>query len=137
MLKFQNQKWAATKKEFEDAAHAADGQCSGYYRFKKQAIIFMDAQKEPFACLVNNPGDSPFFVSCRRLDGKIHYFFSTTIEAEEKLGIAGLSYSAVREAAAALADQGAAVREAKGKAAATVKSGASSTVPRLVNRMHV
>lgn len=74
---------------------------SGLFKPLKYGVLFSTLAGEPFAFLVANRGQSQFFVSCSRLaDGKIRYQFGLSWVDEAKLGLKGMSYGTICDAAA-------------------------------------
>lgn len=95
MLTINGKQYAANDKEFTASLFNAGGTAYGYYKVKKNGILLMDMQKNPFAFVVNNKHNEQFFVSARKHeDGKIHYMYSTTAKDEAILGLDKLGYIA-------------------------------------------
>lgn len=66
------------------------GDCHGYYSKRKNGILFLDRERQPFAFAVANNKQGFFFVSCSKDDEKIRYMFGLRDDDAEKLGIAGI-----------------------------------------------
>jgi len=64
MIEINGNKFAKNDNEFTDSLFHPGGTCKGYYKIHKKNIVFLNMQKEPFACLVNNRFNEQFFVSC-------------------------------------------------------------------------
>ena len=62
---------------------------SGVFKVRKNGILFLSGDGNPFAFLVANRFGERFFVSCRKNElGKgIRYFFSITDADEKRLGM--------------------------------------------------
>ena len=67
------------------AAQEPDG-APYYYRKDRRRVIFMDAQKEPFAALVRNR-DGAHLVNCAEIDGRLRYQFGLSDHHADTLGI--------------------------------------------------
>jgi len=81
-----------------DSLFNAGGTASGMFKVRKHSVLFMRPNGEPFACLIANPGQSQFFVSCDmapQSGGKsaLYYNYSITDEGKRLLGLSGLTYS--------------------------------------------
>lgn len=95
MLTINGKQYAASDKEFTASLFKPNGTAYGYYKARKNGVLLMDMQKEPFAFVVNNRHGEQFFVSClKREDGRIVYFHSTTERANQVLGLDKLGYMA-------------------------------------------
>jgi len=62
---------------------------SGVFKVRKNGILFLGGDGNPFAFLVANRFGERFFVSCRKNElGKgIRFFFSLTVSDEKRLGM--------------------------------------------------
>jgi hypothetical protein len=71
---------------------------SGTYKVKDKGILFYDIKGEPFVYLSANNEYSPFFVTCWKENGRIHYLLSGCIsKTEELLGINKMGHIEGRE----------------------------------------
>lgn len=93
MITISGKKYARTDAEFTASLFNPGGTCSGFYKPRKNGVLLMDMQKEPFAFVVNNKYKEVFFVSARAEGNKIRYFHSTTSADEATLGITGYMQS--------------------------------------------
>lgn len=62
---------------------------------RKNALIYNDEHGAPFAALISNPDQTPFFVSCGR-DQKarrIRYAYALSDSDAQRLGISGLTWA--------------------------------------------
>ncbi len=92
-----------------DSLFNAGGTASGLFRARKHSVLFMRPNGGPFACLIANPGQSQFFVSCSMAPqggGKsaLYYNYGLTDEGKNLLGLAGLSHSQQSDEAARIWD---------------------------------
>ena len=92
MLVINHKKFARNDNEFTDSLFGAAGTCVGYYKPTKRSIQLMDHQKTLFAVIVNNGYGERFFVSARRIDGRIHYSYSLSDSGEQFLGMDNMKY---------------------------------------------
>lgn len=92
-------KFARNKSALVSTLFNASGTANGLFRVRRNGVLFMRPTGEPFAFLVANPGQSKFFVSCRKEGSVIRYLFSMTESDKALLGLAGLSYLAAVETA--------------------------------------
>lgn len=87
-------KFARTPALLAESLFRAGGTANGTYKVRKNGVLFLKPDGEPFAFLVANRGER-FFVSCSRQEGgRIRYMFSTSSLDELRLGLAGLGYAA-------------------------------------------
>lgn len=87
-------KFAANSRALTETIFDKTGTASGLYSARKHSILFSTPQGEPFACLVANPGQSKFFVSCsRQADRRVRYMFGLSDNDAQRLGISALRYS--------------------------------------------
>ncbi len=78
---------------------------SGFYKTRKTGVAFHKADGALFAFLVCNRHGERFFVSASTDSGRPRYMFSTSTPDEERLGIAGLGWTAQHDEAARIATQ--------------------------------
>ncbi len=105
MLTINGKQYAANDKEFTASLFNPNGTAYGFYKAKKNGILLMDMQKEPFAFVVNNRHNEQFFISCGKHDGRIFYLQSTTDRAEKILGLDSLGWIAKHKLAQHVIEQ--------------------------------
>jgi hypothetical protein len=77
------------------------GTASGIFKIRKDGILFMRPNGDPFAFLVANRHGERFFVTCYRFegDGKMRYMHALTEEGERLLGLFEMSFKESHETA--------------------------------------
>jgi hypothetical protein len=84
-----------TASALTDSLFNAGGTAAGRYRIRKNGVLFMRPDGEPFAFLVKNPGSSPWFVTATKSEpdgGRIRYMYGLCDWHAEALGVASLKY---------------------------------------------
>jgi hypothetical protein len=93
MITINGKQYAKNDKEFTDTLFNSTGTTHGYYKKRKNGVLLMDMQKQPFAfVVVNKYGDQPFVVSCYNTPDGIRYMFGASLATEQTLGLVGLPY---------------------------------------------
>jgi len=105
MLTVSGIRFARNAAALVDSLFNSGGTASGLFRVRKHSVLFMHANGAPFACLIANPGQSQFFVSCSMVpqsNGKaaLVYMYGLSDSDRKSLGLAGLSYSQESDEAA-------------------------------------
>ncbi len=63
------------------------------HKVRSGGVLFSDGKGEPRVFLVQNrDGDDPFFVSCTKVNGQMHYMHALSERDQEFLGVWGLTY---------------------------------------------
>ena len=93
--------FTATAAQLTASLFTPGGTASGTFRKHKHRLNFYTPSGAPFAALVANPDQSPFFVSCHTDDnGRTRYAYALSTFDAQRLGIDKLTYN--QEAALAL-----------------------------------
>jgi len=98
MIIINGLKFAKNNNEFVETLFQREGTASGFYKKKKNGILFLDMQNNPIFFLCCNNPSLPFFVTCGTdtiisSGKKVIRYMHTTIAAHEKmLGLDKLSY---------------------------------------------
>lgn len=99
MIEINGKAFARTDKEFTESLFRPSGTCAGFYRIRKNSVLFLDMQKQPFAHLTRNKHKETIFGNARSLDGKVFYQAALSTRNESIFGLAGLGYLAQLDAA--------------------------------------
>ena len=103
MIIINGLKFAKNNNEFAETLFQSGGTASGFYKIKKNGILFYDMQHNPIFFLCRNNPTEPFFVSCCSdtvlSTGKnvIRYMNSTINQHDKMLGLDKLGYLAQHE----------------------------------------
>ncbi len=89
-----------TAAQLTESLFSPNGTASGTFRKHKHRLTFCAPTGAPFAALVANPDQAPFFVSCADDNGRTRYAYALSSADAQRLGFAGLTYN--QEAALAL-----------------------------------
>lgn len=67
---------------------------SGFFKVRKNGVLFLDLDGNPFAFLVANKHGERFFVTCRKTDetGELRFMYSLCLTDLKKLGLEHLSF---------------------------------------------
>lgn len=92
MIKINGRKYVKNSRELVDTLFS-DSTASGFYKKRKNAIIFCDLQNNPFAAAIDqeNKGLSFYFVSCSEKGGKLFFMQGMSSVDMETLGIGSYS----------------------------------------------
>lgn len=84
-----------TASAFTDSLFNAGGTAAGLYRIRKNGVLFMRPNGDPFAFLVANPRQQAFFVTATKSEpdgGRIRYMYGLCDWHAEALGVESLKY---------------------------------------------
>lgn len=82
-----------------DSLFNAKGTADGFYRKRRNGVMFFKPDGEPFAFLVANKYGERFFVTCSKVSGKTWFSYALTEADEKRIGLSGATYRAKIETA--------------------------------------
>lgn len=101
MIEINGRKFAKNDAEFTSTLFKQNGTATGFYKIKKNGILFLNLEQKPFLFLCKNTPSSPFFVSCSEVENngkmQIRYMQSTCSIDEKKIGIEDLGHMKTHE----------------------------------------
>ena len=68
---------------------------SGFFKVRKNGVLFLAADGNPFAFLVANKHGERFFVTCRKAaeTGRLRYMYTLVESDIQKLGLVGVAFA--------------------------------------------
>lgn len=96
MIKVNGRIFAKNDDEYQSIELANVGLLIGYYKIRKNGILFLNKNKDPFIFLCRNEPSSPFLVNCSCVEHngkmKIRYMYALSSINLEILGLESFSY---------------------------------------------
>lgn len=83
--------FSSSKQSAVESVFNPGGTAAGYYKVKKNGVMFFDMQDKPVIFLCNIPQNTnPFFVTCYKTEqGQIRYSYAMTSKEEKLTGLYG------------------------------------------------